>query len=444
MDRRNFLFVSIDGLIGDVAWRVREQGHDVRYYIESESEREIADGFVEKTDDWEADVAWADVIVFDDVFGHGTHAERLREEGHAVVGGTEYTDRLEEDKGFGQEELADHGVNILPRRRFTDFDEAVSFVQDNPARYVIKPSGEVQNVKRLVYVGEDDDGGDVVDVLRAYKRAWGHRMQSFELQRRAEGVEVAIGAFFNGNEFVEPVNVNFEHKKLFPGNVGPPTGEMGTSMFWTEPTSLFERTLRPIEETLAEEGYVGYIDLNCIVNGRGIYPLEFTPRFGYPGIFIQEEGMKTPISQLFADIANGNDPGLEVHRGFQVGVRVCLPPFPFNDDATFDENSKNAAIVFREAFEGERPPGVHIEDAKRVGPDGTAEGVTPANGQWRVSGSSGIPLVVTGKGTSMRAAQKQAYDRIEDIILPNMYYRDDIGDRWVNDGDKLLSWGYLR
>ncbi|WP_435333629.1 phosphoribosylamine--glycine ligase [Haloarchaeobius sp. TZWWS8] len=444
MDRHNFLFVSIDGLVGDVAWRVRQQGHDVRYYIENEAERDIADGFVEKTDDWESEVAWADVVVFDDVFGHGTHAERLREEGVAVVGGTEYTDRLEEDKGFGQKELERHGVNILPRRQFTDFGEAVEFVRENPARYVIKPSGEVQNVKRLVYVGEDDDGGDVIDVLQAYEKAWGHRMKAFELQRRADGVEVAIGAFFDGNAFVEPVNVNFEHKKLFPGNVGPPTGEMGTSMFWTEPTMLFEETLAPMEETLAEEGYVGYIDLNCIVNGRGIYPLEFTPRFGYPGIFIQEEGMKTPIADLFYDIAHGNDPDLRVHRGFQVGVRICLPPFPFNDDATFVENSRNAAIVFRESFEGERPAGVHIEDARRVGPDGSAEGVTPADGQWRVAGNSGIPLVVTGRGMSMREAQAQAYRRIENIILPNMYYRDDIGDRWVTEGDKLQSWGYLR
>jgi phosphoribosylamine--glycine ligase len=38
---------------------------------------------------------------------------------------------------------------------------------------VIKPLGEVQNVKRLLYVGTEPDGSDVVDVLRGYKKAWG-------------------------------------------------------------------------------------------------------------------------------------------------------------------------------------------------------------------------------------------------------------------------------
>jgi len=33
----------------------------------------------------------------------------------------------------------------------------------------------------------------------------------------------------------------------------------------------------------------------------------------------------------------------------------------------------------------------------------------------------------------MKAAQKQAYNRIDNIMIPNMYYRKDIGDRWFED-----------
>jgi phosphoribosylamine--glycine ligase len=30
-------------------------------------------------------------------------------------------------------------------------------------------------------------------------------------------------------------------------------------------------------------------------------------------------------------------------------------------------------------------------------------------------------------------------------MIPNMYYREDIGDRWSEeDSDRLHAWGYLR
>jgi len=38
--------VSLSGLIGDSAWQVLKEGHEVRYFIESVQERNIADGFV--------------------------------------------------------------------------------------------------------------------------------------------------------------------------------------------------------------------------------------------------------------------------------------------------------------------------------------------------------------------------------------------------------------
>jgi phosphoribosylamine--glycine ligase len=224
MEKRKFLFVSLSGLIGDIAWQVLKEGHDVRYYIEAEKERDIADGFVPKSKDWERDAKWADIIVFDDTLGQGAKAHALRAAGKPVIGGTEYTDRLEDDRSFGQEELKKAGVNIIPYQDFDSFDPAIEFVMKNPDRYVIKPSGEAQNVKRRLFVGEEEDGDDVVRMLEAYKRAFSDEIKIFQLQRRVTGVEVAVGAFFNGKKFITPVNINFEHKKLFPGNIGPPTG----------------------------------------------------------------------------------------------------------------------------------------------------------------------------------------------------------------------------
>ncbi len=356
-------------------------------------------------------------------------AEELRQQGKFVVGGTAYTDQLEDDRAFGQEELKKFGVNIIPYRDFRSFDEGIEFVQSNPGRYVIKPSGEAQNIKRLLFVGEEEDGKDVVRVLSDYKRAWADQMEVFQLQRRVTGVEIAVGAFFNGNEFVYPININFEHKKLFPGNLGPSTGEMGTTMFWTGPNKLFNATLKKFEKRLAEENYVGYIDINCIVNGNGIYPLEWTSRFGYPTISIQQESMTTPIGEFFHKIARGEDPKLKTKSGFHIGVRLVVPPFPFKDKKNFESMSKDAVVVFKGKAKQE---GIHIEDVKE------------RNGEWVITGSAGVALIVCGQGPTMQQAQKQVYNRIKNVLIPHMYYRTDIGDRWLEDSDRLMSWGVLR
>ncbi len=198
---------------------------------------------------------------------------------------------------------------------------------------------------------------------------------------------------------------------------------------------MFSSTLEKLKDTLKNENYVGYIDLNCIVNSYGIYPLEFCSRFGYPTISIQQEGMITPIGELFYNLANGNDIDLKCKKGFQVGVRLVVPPYPFKDKMTFDSFSKDAVIAFKgnnSNNSNNSSNGIHIEDVKLV------------NDQWIITGSSGVALIVVGTGSTMREAQKQAYSRIKNILIPNMYYRDDIGDRWYEEFDKLHSWGYIR
>ena len=422
-----FLFVSYDALIGDLAWQVIKEGHEVKYSIKNPIDHDVGAGFIPMVDDWRAEVDWADIVIFDDVLGMGTEAKKLRDAGKPVVGGTPYTDMLEDDRSFGQEELKKHGISIIPYKHFESFDDALTFVRENPSRYVIKPSGEAQNLKGLLFIGEEEDGSDVIQVLEDYQQAWSEKIPSFQLQRRVEGVEVAVGAFFNGNEFAFPININFEHKKLFPGDLGPSTGEMGTAMFWTGPNRLFNLTLKKLEKRLAEENYVGYIDLNCIVSGNHLYPLEFTARFGYPTIFIQQEGILTPISDFLYGLATGTRKSFKTRTGFQIGVRVVVPPFPFNDPETFAVKSKDTIIHFRKGKEG-----VHFEDVKLV------------NQEWVITGNSGVILVVVGTGPTMKQAQKQAYARIKNLIIPHMYYRVDIGNRWLEDSDKLHSWGYLR
>ena len=142
---------------------------------------------------------------------------------------------------------------------------------------------------------------------RHYKKKWSSKIKVFLLQKYAQGVEIAVGAFFNGSDFVEPININFEHKRLFPNDIGPSTGEMGTSTFWVKPNFVFDATLGKMREQLRASKYVGYIDINCIANGKGVWPLEWTC-FDDVTEILTREGWKTCHEVRVGDETLGINP----------------------------------------------------------------------------------------------------------------------------------------
>jgi phosphoribosylamine---glycine ligase len=424
---KNFLFVSYNGVSVDLAWQIRKEGHFVKYYIEYDEEKDVGNGFIEKTDDWKKELDWADIIIFDEISGMGTIASELRSKGKLVVGGTPYTDKLEDNREFGQKELEKVGVKTIQNFNFDSLDEAIVFIKKNPGKYVFKPSGKIQSHKELLSIGKDDTGKDLIKIMEKFKLIMNKKISQVQLQKKVDGVEIAVGAFFNGNEFVKPVNINFEHKKLFPSDLGPTTAEMGTLMFWAEESMMFQKLLEPFEKKLAEESYVGYFDINCIVNESGIYPLEFTARFGYPTIAIQQESMAEPIGDFLLRLAAGITTRLKVKKGLHLGVVIVVPPFPYDDKDAFVLNSKGAEIKLKNNFED-----FHIEDVKLE------------KGKIVITGSSGSVLVVCGNGNTLEEAQEMAYARIKNIEIPRMYYRNDIGSKWNEDKAKLKRWAIFK
>ena len=131
---------------------------------------------------------------------------------------------------------------------------------------------------------------------------------------------------------------------------------------------------------------------------------------------------------LLRGLAEGTMTRLRARSGFQIGVRIVVPPFPYNDPETLESTSKDSVILFKTPSR----EGIHIED------------VRSKDGEWLVTGTSGVVLIVCGTGPTMKQAQRQAYNRVKNVMIPHMYYRDDIGERWTEDSDRLHAWGYLR
>ena len=66
------------------------------------------------------------------------------------------------------------------------------------------------------------------------------------------------------------------------------------------------------------------------------------------------------------------------------------------------------------------------------------------DGKYLISGDSGFILHVTGSGLTVKRAQKNTYSIINKIVIPKMFYRNDIGLAFITeDKKKLKSWEWI-
>lgn len=426
-----FLGIGNGNDLADMYLRIQQRGHDVRVYVGDPHARDIFRGLLRFIDDWEGELEWArqGILIFEGV-GWGATQDRLRKDGFRVIGGSALGDRLETDRAYGQAVLRSIGLETAASHPFDDFDRAIDFVRRHPRRYVVKFSGEGFASTRN-YVGTMENGDDIVAVLRLQGDRWKYdEPPHFILMEFIDGVEVGCGAFFNGRTFLQPANLDWEHKRFFPGNLGELTGEMGTLATYRGAEAIFDRTLRRIEPLLAESGYVGYINLNTIVNDRGIFPLELTCRFGYPGFVILDALHASRWDEIFVQMIEGRDTTLRTHDGYAVCVVLTVPPFPYPHG--YEQLSKGVPVLFRDTLTEADREALHFAE---VAMDGE---------HLVTAGSVGYVMVVTGRGPTVEAARADAYTRCQKVVIPNCRYRLDIGEQFLaRDRAEMVRLGLL-
>jgi phosphoribosylamine---glycine ligase len=427
--------------LGSMYLQLAAGGHEVRVFVAEPEQRDTLAGLVVTVPDWRRELDWVRAagaqgfIVFETAT-QGLLQDQLRADGFQVIGGSGYGDRLENDRAFGQQVMQTAGMRVVPTHDFDSFEAARAFVRSRPRRYVYKPSGAGFASGRT-FIGQLDDGADLIAVLDLQRRTWPPATAvRLVLMDRLDGVEVGVGAYFDGTSFLRPACLDWEHKRFFPGDLGELTGEMGTLVTYRGGERLFEETLGRMQQPLRAGGYRGYININTIVDDQGVHPLEFTCRFGYPGFAILQALQQCGWDDLFGWMTRGGpvDGGLAApfptRDGFAVGVVLTVPPFPYA--AGYDRLSKGLPVVFRNDLDDGDRAHLHYGEVALV------------DRQLVTSGVAGYIMVVTGVGPTAAAARQQAYDRARKVCLVNGRYRDDIGERFINkDEARLRELGWL-
>ena len=420
-----FLGIGKDGSLGDMYLNLTRAGHEVKAYIDAAEWRGILRGLINRTDDWKKELDWirqGEGIVIFEAADQGELQDSLRRDGFNVIGGCAVGDRMENDRDFGQSCMRSAGMKTAPSKDFTDFDAAVDYIERRPYRYVFKLSGSGHASSSNV-VGEMEDGSDIVALLKRHKSSWPpHTPPHFILMDHLSGVEVGVGGYFNGEDFLDAIVIDWEHKRFFTGDLGELTGEMGTLLSYRNGRPLFEATLAKMATQLKEFGYVGYININTIVNSGGIWPLEFTCRFGYPGSAICSTLHLEGWDVLFRRMVSKDSLVFQTRAGFAAGVLLTVPPFPESD---YSDASKGLPVLFREPLTTEDQRHFHLSE------------VELREGQLVTTGGTGSLMAVTGIGDTVEEARSAAYRRCHNTVLPNLRYRTDIGSRFL-DRDRAL------
>ena len=440
---RVFLFISCYGISWPMVQRVTEEGHRAILYINEKDCRRIANGLVEKHEvkevlvDEEGNLnkevlnsllkPVPDCIVFDMVnYGYGKAADILRKKGYPVIGGSEWQDKVELDRLYGAKVMKTLGIKTPETIAFTDYDKAIKFVEAQQKIYVFKPQGNQGNMTTYVAQGPDD----LIGMLEFYKTRVN---EEFQLQEKKDGVEISSEIWFNGKEVINS-NFTMEEKALMEGGKGPKTGCMG-SVVWNGDTTcrLFKEGVGRLVPLLRKLKYIGCIDLNAIVDKENVWGLEFTARFGYDAIYIFMEMMKGRINDLLYGVATGVTRTIEFKSSVGMGVLLAVPPYPDNDG--------NLDLYKDVLIQGLNPQILkHFwgDDIYKKGED------------YLLSGNGGRIATITARGddvsgySPIRDAKRRVYRTINNIIIPDVMYRSDIGDRVQGDKEKLKNWGWIK
>ena len=324
--------------------------------------------------------------------------------------------QMEGSKAFTKEFLQRHGIPTAGYRKFTreDFDPAWLATQRMPI--VVKASGLAAG-KGVIIAQTVQEAREAAESM--LQGRFGESGHEIVIEEFLAGEEASFIVMCDGRH-VLPMASSQDHKRLGDGDQGPNTGGMGAySPAPVVTAPVHERIMRevigPTVRGLAADGmpFVGFLYAGLMIDETGSpRVIEYNVRFGDPET-------QPLLARLNSDLT--------------VLCEAALDGRLDTVQAEWDPRAALGVVMAAHGYPEEVRKGdvVHGLDRAAALPGKLFHaGTTDRNGEVVTSG--GRVFCAVGLGTTVRAAQREAYGLVDAVHFDGALARRDIGHRAIS------------
>jgi phosphoribosylamine--glycine ligase len=337
----------------------------------------------------------------------------FRDLGLKIFGPTKEAAQLESSKDIAKAFMKRHGIPTAEYQTFSNSKDAHDYVDRTGAPIVIKADGLAAG-KGVVVADTLDEAHAAIDMMLSDNRL-GDAGARVVIEEFLAGEEASFIVMVDGKNIL-PLATSQDHKRLQDNDQGPNTGGMGAySPAPIVTPALHARVMReiivPTVQGMAKDGipFTGFLYAGLMIDSNGqAKTLEFNCRMGDPETQPIMARLKTDLVAVMEHAVNGKLDAVELEWDRRTALGVVMaaagyPDAPRKDDVIsgIPPETENH-VVFH--------AGTSLNDGK-------------------LSTSGGRVLCVVGFGDSVKVAQKEAYQAIDQIRFDGMQFRRDIGWR---------------
>lgn len=323
--------------------------------------------------------------------------------------------QLEGSKAFTKEFLRRHKIPTASYATFSRDTFDPEYVRRQRTPIVVKASGLAAG-KGVVIV--DTAEAAIATARDMFDGQFGDAGQVVVIEEFLPGEEASFIVMADGKHIL-PLATSQDHKRLLDADKGPNTGGMGAYSPAPVVTAamhhrIMTEVMEPAIRGLAADGmpYTGFLYAGIMIAPDGTpNVLEFNCRFGDPETQPILMRLKSDLTGLCEAALAGRLNTVSADWDPRAALGVVMAAAGYPDDVLKGdviEGLERAAALPGKIFHA----GTREESAKVVT-------------------SGGRVLCAVGLGTSVGAAQSQAYELVDSITWSGVQYRHDIGYRAI-------------